>query len=446
MLSAGIPSRRRRETELSNDDDEANDDYGSEASSSKRLRTNGDGSSPPTSSPEPPRTSNALKAASIRRNHNSSGDNGHQPGAIVRVALTNFVTYENAVFFPGPNLNMVIGPNGTGKSSLVCAICLGLGYAPKHLGRAGQVGEFVKHGKDSAIIEVELKGRPDEIRNHVVRVRIIKDGDKRKWWLNESETSLKSIQALMKSFGIQVDNLCQFLPQDRVAEFAGLSPVELLHETQRAAAPEEMLAWHDELKTLRAEEKALQLQESTDKETMSNLEERQENLRGDVERLQERTSIEEKIDLLEKTIPFVEYRTARETYLDENKKKKAAAARLRALELEVAPVLEAVNRKQEYYRQIDVVVKERKRTVHDCERVADQALQSLEALSDEIKKVEQTRKAENDGDKTRKQDIQNIMGKIRTLKAQMQNAPPTFDAGEWNTQIVRRQVCTIHTY
>lgn len=53
----------------------------------------------------------------------------HQPGAIVRVKLTNFVTYTSAEFFPGPNLNMVIGPNGTGKSTLVCAICLGLGWA-----------------------------------------------------------------------------------------------------------------------------------------------------------------------------------------------------------------------------------------------------------------------------------------------------------------------------
>ena len=54
----------------------------------------------------------------------------HQPGSIVRVKLTNFVTYTSAEFFPGPSLNMVIGPNGTGKSTLVCAICLGLGWAP----------------------------------------------------------------------------------------------------------------------------------------------------------------------------------------------------------------------------------------------------------------------------------------------------------------------------
>ena len=55
----------------------------------------------------------------------------HQPGAIVRVKLANFVTYTSAEFFPGPKLNMVIGPNGTGKSTLVCAICLGLGWGTK---------------------------------------------------------------------------------------------------------------------------------------------------------------------------------------------------------------------------------------------------------------------------------------------------------------------------
>lgn len=55
----------------------------------------------------------------------------HAPGSIARVKLINFVTYTQVEFFPGPNLNMVIGPNGTGKSTLVCAICLGLGWGPQ---------------------------------------------------------------------------------------------------------------------------------------------------------------------------------------------------------------------------------------------------------------------------------------------------------------------------
>ena len=52
----------------------------------------------------------------------------HQPGSIVRMKLANFVTYTAVEILPGPSLNMVIGPNGTGKSTIVCAVCLGLGW------------------------------------------------------------------------------------------------------------------------------------------------------------------------------------------------------------------------------------------------------------------------------------------------------------------------------
>jgi len=48
-------------------------------------------------------------------------------GKITKVKLRDFVTYDYCEFTPGPNLNMIIGPNGTGKSSIVCGIALGLG-------------------------------------------------------------------------------------------------------------------------------------------------------------------------------------------------------------------------------------------------------------------------------------------------------------------------------
>lgn len=41
--------------------------------------------------------------------------------------------------YPGPHLNMIIGPNGTGKSTMVAAIVLGLGGSPKTVGRGTKV-------------------------------------------------------------------------------------------------------------------------------------------------------------------------------------------------------------------------------------------------------------------------------------------------------------------
>lgn len=60
----------------------------------------------------------------------SNGHRRYVTGSIVRIQLKNFVTYDFVEFRPGPYLNMVIGPNGTGKSSIACAICLGLNFPP----------------------------------------------------------------------------------------------------------------------------------------------------------------------------------------------------------------------------------------------------------------------------------------------------------------------------
>lgn len=99
---------------------------------SKRLRLANRGASPlPNEYPftnDPRSRSSMLQEETL---HPREGRQSYQPGSIVRVKLANFVTYTAVEFFPGPSLNMVIGPNGTGKSTLVCAICLGLGWGPQ---------------------------------------------------------------------------------------------------------------------------------------------------------------------------------------------------------------------------------------------------------------------------------------------------------------------------
>lgn len=79
-------------------------------------------------------------------NGENQGGTEYKPGSIVRIKVTNFVTYTSAEFFPGPKLNMVIGPNGTGKSTLVCAICLGLGWGPQVWTCRSQDMRYVIHG------------------------------------------------------------------------------------------------------------------------------------------------------------------------------------------------------------------------------------------------------------------------------------------------------------
>lgn len=142
----GIPVRRRRLIESEEDDDEISQNgdtslsqsqHSSSNSAHKRARISTtdetDETQPSTDGPLLPNGYRADQATSFAEaGEDAVGDRTQfQPGSIVRVQLQNFVTYTAAEFFPGPSLNMVIGPNGTGKSTLVCAICLGLGWGPQ---------------------------------------------------------------------------------------------------------------------------------------------------------------------------------------------------------------------------------------------------------------------------------------------------------------------------
>lgn len=105
------------------------------------------------------------------------------PGSIVRVKLENFVTYSFTEFHPGPHLNMIIGPNGTGKSTIVCAIALGLGFPTKILGRAKDIASFVKKGHDEGYIEIELQARSGE-QNPVIKRVLNRSDNSSAWFLN----------------------------------------------------------------------------------------------------------------------------------------------------------------------------------------------------------------------------------------------------------------------
>ncbi|GAP87240.1 putative structural maintenance of chromosome complex subunit protein [Rosellinia necatrix] len=389
-------------------------------------------------SPAPP-TRKANGRASAGHRAPASGPGEFHPGAIVRVRVDNFVTYKRAEFLPGPNLNMVIGPNGTGKSSLVCAICLGLGYHPKHLGRASHVGEFVKHGEESATIEVELQKRPKDRANHVIRVRIDREDNGRKWWLNGKESTHKAVQELTRTLRIQIDNLCQFLPQDKVAEFAGLTPTRLLEETLRAAAPEEVLDWQVELKKLYKDHREMKAQVENCLEILKNHESRQQGLQADVDRLHEREAIQKQVQDLKSARAVAEYNDKRLKFSDAKRRLKDAKNKLEDLQNACGPALEAVNRKQEYQAQIEPVVIERKKALRDAEVAAERALRAIEAFEESIKSEENKMKAEEDSLRNIKSKIQQRRKELTNLEGRLKDKPPEFVPGEWNAKIRQKE-------
>ena len=55
---------------------------------------------------------------------------------------------------PNKNVNFVTGANGSGKSSILNALVLGLFAESKHTKRFSRVQDFVQKGKSRAVVQV----------------------------------------------------------------------------------------------------------------------------------------------------------------------------------------------------------------------------------------------------------------------------------------------------
>ena len=152
-----------------------------------------------------------------------------------------------------------------------------IGSLNQVLGRASELGSFVKMGKGKGYIEIELKG-PKGRPNLVIR-RMLTAGSKgSKFTLNGTSATAREITSKVAGLNVQVGNLwfvsipavsssfttaeynlaSSFLPQDKVSEFAQMNSCQLLRETQRAAGDEMLTKWHDTLISSGKEFKSLQ--------------------------------------------------------------------------------------------------------------------------------------------------------------------------------------------
>lgn len=361
----------------------------------------------------------------------------YKPGSVIRVTVNDFCAYTKAEFFPGPYLNMVIGPNGTGKSTLVNAICLGLGFSPRLLNRADSVAEFVKHGKPSAFVEIELKGKKAGEKNYVIRLKIRRENNSQKFWIDDKEVPHKRVQMLVRDyFNIQVDNLCQFLPQDRVAAFAGLGEIQLLDEMLRAAAPDRVINWHQRLKERYRDLAELQKSAREHAERLENHQNTVRNMEADVQRVREREEVQRQIELLRAALTATQYTEAVARHRAAKEEKARAAKRVRELEVANEPSLRAVKEREAYKDKVAAAVRHHKTVLGGTERTADRLLAAARNADDEVQRRDASISAQMETYKKKKAAVAEVRRKINQLEAQQKAEPPTYDASEWSMKIV----------
>ncbi|XP_006152536.1 structural maintenance of chromosomes protein 5 isoform X3 [Tupaia chinensis] len=287
-------------------------------------------------------------------------------GSIVRISMENFLTYDLCEVSPGPHLNMIIGANGTGKSSIVCAICLGLAGKPAFMGRADKVGFFVKRGCSKGMIEIELFRASG---NLVITREIDVAKNQSFWFINKKSTTQKVVEEQVAALNIQVSNLCQFLPQDKVGEFAKLSKIELLEATEKSIGPPEMHRYHCELKNFREKEKQLETSCKEKTEYLEKMVQRNERYKQDVERFYERKRHLDLIEMLEAKRPWV-------------------ALDIKETSQKCKQKQDVIERKDKHIEELQQTLKVKQNEEHDRQRRISNTRKMIEDLQNELKTTE----------------------------------------------------------
>uniref|UniRef100_A0A4W5R7P4 Structural maintenance of chromosomes protein 5 n=1 Tax=Hucho hucho TaxID=62062 RepID=A0A4W5R7P4_9TELE len=289
------------------------------------------------------------------------------------------LTYDHSIVYPGPNLNMIVGANGTGKSSIVCAICLGLAGKTAILGRGDKVGLYVKRGCNKGSVEIELhKAKGNLVINREIHV----ENNQSTWMLNGKHSSQKTVEEEVKALQIQVSNLCQFLPQNVCKEKAS---------------------------------------------ALEKFKQRNERNKHDVERYYEKKRHLDNIKMLEKKKPWVEYETARKELEGVKKSREDAKKQLKTVRESQAPMLKKIQHIDSQLRPIENQMKDKTVSIREASQKCKQKQDQLDRKHREIEDIKQAFSLKQTEAADRQKRISNTRRMIDDLRAELANVGDQSD-------------------
>uniref|UniRef100_A0AAQ5WZB8 Structural maintenance of chromosomes protein 6 n=1 Tax=Amphiprion ocellaris TaxID=80972 RepID=A0AAQ5WZB8_AMPOC len=152
-------------------------------------------------------------------------------GLIESISLKNFMCHRSlGPFRFGPNVNFIVGNNGSGKSAILTALIVGLGGKATMTNRGVSLKDFVKTSETAADITVKLRNRgPDAYKKDVygdyisIEHRIWTDGSRTCKLKNKSghlvSSKKEELTGILDHFNIQLDNPVSILSQEMSKQF-----------------------------------------------------------------------------------------------------------------------------------------------------------------------------------------------------------------------------------
>lgn len=144
----------------------------------------------------------------------------------------------------------------------------------------------------------------------------------------------------MLELNVQVSNLCQFLPQEKVAEFARMNQQQLLENTEKAVGGIELYEKHQQLKDERETSKNYEKELITYQESLKKEEAINARLENQVKSFLEKQKNEQEIQWLKRKRAWMIYDEKKEEYNALKKGKDKYVKELESLEKKFEPMQE----------------------------------------------------------------------------------------------------------
>lgn len=141
---------------------------------------------------------------------------------IESVKLKNFLSFYEGLVELDSGLTVIVGPNGSGKTSIFHAIKFALGSNQRE-NRYTKWSDFIRHGANSAEIDVTVRVNG---QHRVFTRKITRDGIPRAY-VDSKRVKAAELQTLVNSLGFDMDNPLVFMPQERINALRDMDPVEV---------------------------------------------------------------------------------------------------------------------------------------------------------------------------------------------------------------------------
>ena len=326
---------------------------------------------------------------------------------IAEVQLKNFLSFYQGTVKLDPGLTVIIGPNGSGKTSIFHAIKFALGSNQRE-DRYKKWSDFIRHEAYSAEVEVTVSTNG---QNRRFLRKIDRKGVPRAY-VDGKRVRAGELRNVVTSLGFDVDNTLVFMPQERINALREMDPVEVrkLIEEGTGLSPlrdrislqeTEVVQYRQKLDAVLSESKAVEQEISHLQRDLERLKRKRE-LQAEEKKLQTEVKwarhdeVSQKLDetkseLEEKNAALVQIREEESKLRNEQQENEASASelekRLAAIDREIATIEAQIGEQKKRMQRLEEESKKALSEVNQLERNIKQENKERQKIRDTLERI-----------------------------------------------------------